>query len=80
VSYSWGFKVQNQNNAGKAPEIINDSSPVLEKINLNLKKDSFLVVSGSIGSGKTTLLHSIMDETIKLEGDHKIQGKIAYVE
>ena len=39
-----------------------------------------LVIVGKVGSGKTTLLNSIMDETIKLTGEHVVKGKIAYVE
>jgi len=38
------------------------------------------MVAGEIGSGKTTLLYSIMNETIKKEGNLEVKGKIAYVE
>ena len=39
-----------------------------------------LVVVGKIGSGKTSLLYSIMDETVKRAGTHRVRGRLAYVE
>lgn len=47
---------------------------------MSLNHDDLLVVVGPVGSGKTTLLYSIMEETVKHEGNLKIKGKIAYVE
>ena len=49
-------------------------------MNLDLKHDDLLVVVGQVGAGKTTLLHSIMEETRRCSGSHKVVGTISYVE
>ena len=53
---------------------------MLSDVNVDLGNGSLLVVVGKVGSGKTTLLHSIMDETVRVNGEQIVKGKIAYVE
>lgn len=52
----------------------------LSGISVELMPQDLLVVVGKIGSGKTSFLQSIMDETEKKSGTHKVNGKVAYVE
>jgi len=47
---------------------------------VKLGPSDLVIVVGKIGSGKSTLLHSIMDETIKVKGESKVRGRLAYVE
>lgn len=49
-------------------------------MNVELGHNGFLAVIGKVGSGKTSFLYSLLNETIKISGDHKVRGKIAYVE
>lgn len=76
ATFSWDFKLSN--NADSKFE--NFDQPILENINLNLKKDSLLLVVGKVGSGKTSLLYSIMEENRLKSGTLNIKGRIAYVE
>ena len=83
--YAWGFRVaENQEKNRKANKAkldvqkVDDS--VLKDITFKLMPDELLVVVGKIGSGKTSLLYSIMDETVKKGGHHKVSGRVAYVE
>ena len=55
-------------------------SSCLSGISVELMPQDLLVVVGKIGSGKTSFLQSIMDETEKKSGTHKVNGKVAYVE
>lgn len=43
--------------------------PVISSINLDIREKGLLAVIGPIGSGKTTFLNSILNETIKLNGE-----------
>ena len=55
-------------------------APVLQDISISLEQKELLVVIGKIGAGKTSLLLSIMNETLRLKGEHRVHGKIALVE
>ena len=80
--YAWGFKkkTKSDSNSSKAKAILRNETPVLKGIDIELQKEDLLVVVGKIGSGKSSLLYSIMDETLKKAGSHKVNGTIAYVE
>ena len=84
-SYAWGFRVANDQSKSRRQfkrtlTLEEVSSNVLDDISLTLKKGDHMVVVGKIGSGKTSLLYSIMDETVRKGGTHRIRGRIAYVE
>jgi ATP-binding cassette subfamily C (CFTR/MRP) protein 4 len=51
----------------------------LRGLDFKLMPDDLMIVAGKIGSGKTSLLYSIMDETVKKAGTHRVRGRIAYV-
>ena len=83
--YAWGFRVaDNQEKMKKANkakldvEAVNDN--VLKDINVRLMPSDLLVIVGKIGSGKSSFLYSILDETVKTAGKHKVCGRVAYVE
>ena len=57
-----------------------NKNAVLRDISLTMMQGELLVVVGTIGSGKTSLLYSLMDETVKKNGQHTVRGKVAYVE
>jgi len=81
ASFSWGFKVKENQNSKKAIlEMEEVSEPALRDINLDLKHDDLIIVVGQVGAGKTTLLYSIMEETPICSGSREITGTIAYVE
>ena len=61
-------------------EVENVDESVLKSIQFTLMPNDLLVVVGKIGSGKTSLLYSIMDETVKRGGTHRVRGRLAYVE
>ena len=61
-------------------EVENVDESVLKNISFTLMPNDLLVVVGKIGSGKTSLLYSIMDETVKRSGTHRVRGRLAYVE
>ena len=61
-------------------EVENVDESVLKNISFTLMPNDLLVVVGKIGSGKTSLLYSIMDETVKRAGTHRVRGRLAYVE
>jgi ABC-type transport system involved in cytochrome bd biosynthesis fused ATPase/permease subunit len=54
--------------------------PVITGINLELRAGELCIVIGTVGSGKTTLLHALMNENVKIAGDHDQNGTLAYVE
>jgi ABC-type lipoprotein export system ATPase subunit len=63
AAFSWGFNIK-QNAETNAGDL-----PVVADLNVKLGASDLVIVVGKIGSGKSTLLHSIMDETIKVQGD-----------
>ncbi|XP_025016128.1 multidrug resistance-associated protein 1-like isoform X2 [Tetranychus urticae] len=59
---------------------INDE-PTLQNINIEVKKDAFVAIIGSVGSGKSSLLSAILGEMKRVKGCININGKlrVAYV-
>ncbi|KAJ5935489.1 hypothetical protein N7466_005036 [Penicillium verhagenii] len=56
-----------------------DSDPVLQNINLEIRKQSLTVLNGPTGAGKSALLESIMGETTLLNGRMQVNAaRIAY--
>ncbi|KAJ3652255.1 hypothetical protein Zmor_018236 [Zophobas morio] len=57
-----------------------DKSPknTLTNINLNIKSNQLVTLTGAVGSGKTTLLHVILQEIPLLEGSLETGGTISY--
>lgn len=43
-------------------------------------QSDLLVIVGKIGAGKSSFLYSILDETVKTRGEHRVRGRVAYVE
>ena len=84
--YSWGFERKNSNDfqcigwKSTRNSVQSVETSCLTNISVELMAQDLLVVVGKIGSGKTSFLQSIMDETEKMSGTHKVNGKIAYVE
>jgi len=54
--------------------------PIIEDVNLSMKRGDFLTVVGKVGSGKSTLLMSVMEETTISAGSSAVKGSVAYVE
>jgi len=81
-AYSWGYTQKKEDivNNKKLGSVEKVEASVIENINLKMEYNDTMVVAGRIGTGKTSLLYSIMNETIKKTGDHKVLGSIAYVE
>ncbi|KAJ5929513.1 hypothetical protein N7454_006463 [Penicillium verhagenii] len=56
-----------------------DSDPVLQNINLEIRKQSLTILTGPTGAGKSALLESIMGETTLLNGRMQVNAvRIAY--
>ena len=55
-------------------------NPTLKNINLIVKRNSFLGITGKIGSGKSGLLGVLLDQAPYYSGLIQKNGKIAYVE
>ncbi|XP_071455080.1 multidrug resistance-associated protein 1-like [Hetaerina americana] len=56
-----------------------DDRPVLENINLHVRRGGLLAVVGSVGSGKSSLISAILGEMEKISGRINTQGTTAYV-
>ena len=56
-----------------------NAAPVLNDINLNVKKGSLVAVVGQVGCGKSSLLSSMLGEMHKMSGSNNLHGKVAYV-
>lgn len=52
---------------------------VLKEINLNIKRGSLVTIVGTVGSGKSSLLSAMLGEMVKITGNVKMSGIIAYV-
>ncbi|SJL03580.1 related to YCF1-Vacuolar ABC transporter responsible for vacuolar sequestration of glutathione-S-conjugates [Armillaria ostoyae] len=52
--------------------------PVLEDINLTVRKGELLGVLGKVGCGKTSLLSAIIGDMTRKEGDLTVYGTVAY--
>ncbi|EAR83228.1 ABC transporter C family protein (macronuclear) [Tetrahymena thermophila SB210] len=57
-----------------------DNQPVLNSINLDVKKGECIGIVGKVGSGKSSFLSCILKEIPKYSGYFNFKGKIAYVE
>ena len=58
---------------------INDSpQPILQDINLTVRKGELLAVIGRVGDGKSSLLGAMLGEMTRSEGNVKVRGDIAY--
>lgn len=51
---------------------------LLSNVNLIIKKNEFVAITGPVGSGKSIFLASILGETKKVSGAVRVTGKIAY--
>jgi zinc transport system ATP-binding protein len=56
-----------------------DSTHILQKINLRIRKGEFIGIMGPNGGGKTTLLKLIMGFLKPTQGTLSVTGKIGYV-
>ncbi|KAI8342382.1 multi drug resistance-associated protein MRP [Chlamydoabsidia padenii] len=56
-----------------------DEQPVLEDINIGLKKGDVMAVVGRVGSGKSSLMSAILGDTVKVNGKVTVRGSLAYV-
>ncbi|KAK0202906.1 P-loop containing nucleoside triphosphate hydrolase protein [Desarmillaria ectypa] len=52
--------------------------PVLEDMNLTVRKGELFGVLGKVGCGKTSLLSAIIGDMIRMEGDLTVYGTVAY--
>lgn len=56
-----------------------ETGPVLDKVDLRIKKGAVAMVVGSVGSGKSTLVSGVLGEVPHVTGEVSISGSIAYV-
>ncbi len=56
------------------------AKPVLDSVNIKVKKNSLSIIIGSIGSGKSSLIMSLLNEMPFSDGRAEIKGRVAYVE
>ncbi|KAG8684180.1 hypothetical protein FRC11_012505, partial [Ceratobasidium sp. 423] len=52
--------------------------PILENIDLTVRKGELIGVLGRVGSGKTSLLSAVVGEMVREDGTVKVNGRIAY--
>ncbi|KAG6837154.1 hypothetical protein H0H93_013744 [Arthromyces matolae] len=52
--------------------------PILEDINLNVKKGQLVGVLGRVGAGKTSLISAIIGDMTRREGEVVLRGSISY--
>ncbi|CDH53089.1 multidrug resistance-associated protein 1 [Lichtheimia corymbifera JMRC:FSU:9682] len=57
----------------------NDREPVLDDINLEVKKGEVTAVVGRVGSGKSSLISSLLGDMVKQTGNVTLRGSVAYV-
>ncbi|KAL4455215.1 hypothetical protein ABPG73_000875 [Tetrahymena malaccensis] len=57
-----------------------DQQPVLNSLNLDIKKGECIGIVGKVGSGKSSFLSCILKEIPKYTGYFNFKGKVAYVE
>ncbi|CDH53086.1 abc metal ion [Lichtheimia corymbifera JMRC:FSU:9682] len=53
--------------------------PVLEDINLQVKKGEVTAVVGRVGAGKSSLISSLLGDMVKQGGNATLRGSVAYV-
>ncbi|ORZ19904.1 multi drug resistance-associated protein MRP [Absidia repens] len=56
-----------------------DERPVLQDINIGLKKGDVMAVVGRVGSGKSSLISAILGDTVKTSGKVTVRGSLGYV-
>lgn len=56
-----------------------EARPTISGINLNIKHGSLVTIVGTVGSGKSSLLAALLGEMVKLSGQARTSGRIAYV-
>lgn len=56
-----------------------EKTPVLTNININIQRGSLVTIVGTVGSGKSSLLLGLLGEMVKLSGQIKLSGSVAYV-
>ena len=57
-----------------------DTEPILQDINLTIKKGSLCAIVGSVGSGKSSLIGALMGEMVKVSGKVNSVGSVALVQ
>lgn len=72
-----GAEVVNIRN-GEFRWIANSTEPILQDIDLTVKKGELVAVIGRVGDGKSSLLGSILGEMIRTDGNVTVHGEIAY--
>lgn len=55
------------------------ATPVLEHINVDVRKGEIMGIMGRMGSGKTSLLSGVVGEIIQTKGEVRLYDRIAYV-
>ena len=77
ASFSWGAAVS----AEDCPAGGEAAPPqaILKGIDLEIKRTSLVAVVGVVGAGKSSLLSAMLGEMLKMEGELRVQGKVAYV-
>ncbi|KAF1798871.1 P-loop containing nucleoside triphosphate hydrolase protein [Mucor lusitanicus] len=56
-----------------------DAKPVLDNINIKVKKGQVTAVVGRVGAGKSSLISALLGDTVKIGGDVILRGSAAYV-
>ncbi|TFK51703.1 multidrug resistance-associated ABC transporter [Heliocybe sulcata] len=54
------------------------ANPILEDINLTVRKGELVGVLGRVGAGKSSLLSAIIGDMIRVEGDVTVRGAVSY--
>eukprot|EP01083_Nonionella_stella_P269016 909822_1 len=55
------------------------AKPTLEGLSVEISKGELVAVVGRVGSGKSSLLSSIIGEMIRVEGELKLSGRVAFM-
>jgi ABC-type multidrug transport system fused ATPase/permease subunit len=58
--------------------VASSTEPILQDIDLSVKKGDLVAVIGRVGDGKSSLLGSILGEMTRSEGSVKVRGDVAY--
>lgn len=77
--FQWDVTEDENNSKHELAEGENDLSfPGLKNINLEIKRNEFIIVTGSIGTGKTSLLNAIDGSMKKIKGNSKLYGSLTF--
>ncbi|CEP11799.1 hypothetical protein [Parasitella parasitica] len=66
-------------NNGEFKWAVEDPKPVLENINIKVKKSQVTAVVGRVGAGKSSLISALLGDTVKIDGEVILRGSVAYV-